>query len=213
LPNIEKIRFSKPPVISSSSINSVITNADKNHLIFTATPTPKASLPTPVHSTSFSNRADIEAFQQKKEPIRIIKSPIESNEIDLTKLVRDTYSNNTYVIYISIIENIDFYFFNHFIRSNQFQFSKISQNWRQQKTTPTPLKRIPKQTRPCDEALLAGANKRFVLLYNMNVSKILYVFDVQKDETKEFQWDEGILVRKNFLYPLNLMGNMVKSLN
>jgi hypothetical protein len=113
LPNIEKIRFSKPPIISSSSINSVITNADKNHLIFTATPTPKTSLPTPVHSASFSNRADIEAFQQKKEPIqskpiRIMQSPIESNEIDLTKLVRDTYSNNTYVIYISITETIDF---------------------------------------------------------------------------------------------------------
>ncbi len=100
-----------------------------------------------------------------------------------------------------------------FVRSNQFEFSKVSQHWRQQqqqKITPTPLKRISKQTRPCDEALLAGANKRFVLLYNMNVSNMLYVFDVQKDETKEFQWDEGILVRKKFLYPLENMG---KSLN
>jgi hypothetical protein len=46
----------------------------------------------------------------------------------------------------------------------------------------------------------------------MNIINILFIFDIQKDETKEFQWDEGILVRKNFLYPLNLMGNMGKAL-
>jgi hypothetical protein len=25
----------------------------------------------------------------------------------------------------------------------------------------------------------------------MNITNILYIFDVQKDDTKEFQWDEG----------------------
>jgi len=27
----------------------------------------------------------------------------------------------------------------------------------------------------------------------MNIINILFIFDIQKDETKEFQWDEGIL--------------------
>jgi hypothetical protein len=98
LPNIEKISF---------PTQSVITNIDKNRLSFAATPTPKTLLPTPVRSTSFSNRADIEAFQQKKEPIpsKTIQ-PIESNEIDLTKFIRETYPNNTYVIrfYLNEIE-------------------------------------------------------------------------------------------------------------
>jgi hypothetical protein len=85
LSNIEKLRF---------SIHSMTTNIEKNRLTFTATPTPKTLLPK---STSFSNRPDIEAFQQKKKPIQPIKSPIESNEIDLTKLIRETYSNTTYV--------------------------------------------------------------------------------------------------------------------
>jgi hypothetical protein len=83
LPNIEKLRL---------STHSMLTNIDKNHLTFAATPTPKTLIPI---STSFSNRADIEAFQKRKEPIR--RSPIESNEIDLTKLIRETYANNTYV--------------------------------------------------------------------------------------------------------------------
>jgi len=85
LPNIEKLRF---------STHSMIINNEKNRLTFAATPTPKTFIPI---TTSFSNRADIEAFQQKKESIQTIKSPIESNEIDLTKLIRETYSNNTYV--------------------------------------------------------------------------------------------------------------------
>ncbi len=85
LSNIEKLRF---------VTHSVITNGEKNRLTFAATPTPKTFLST---STSFSNRPDIEAFQQKKESIQTIKSPIESNEIDLTKLIRDSYANNTYV--------------------------------------------------------------------------------------------------------------------
>jgi hypothetical protein len=90
LPNIEKIRF---------PVQSVITNTDKSRLTFAATPTPKTYLPTPVRSTSFSNRADIEAFQLKKEsiPTKTIQ-PIESNEIDLTQFIRDAYPNNTYVI-------------------------------------------------------------------------------------------------------------------
>jgi hypothetical protein len=74
LSNIEKLRFPKNP------------------LTFAATSTPKTFLS---NSTSFSNRADIEAFQQKKESNQRIPSPIESNEIDLTKLIRDTYANNT----------------------------------------------------------------------------------------------------------------------
>ncbi|CAF1288436.1 unnamed protein product [Adineta steineri] len=176
LPNIEKIRFSKTSVISSSLVNSVMTTTDNNRLIFTATSTPKASAPTPVHSTSFSNRADIEAFQHKKESLESKSTPkqyssIESNEVDITQLVRDTYSNNT---------------------SNQFKFSNISQNLQQQQNkTTVPLKKIPKQTISCDDALLAAANKRFVLLYNMNTPSLLYVFDTEKDDTKEFHWDEG----------------------
>jgi hypothetical protein len=83
LPNIEKLRF---------STHSMIINNEKNRLTFAATPTPKTFIPI---STSFSNRADIEAFQQKKESIQ----PIESNEIDLTKLIRETNANNTYNIF------------------------------------------------------------------------------------------------------------------
>ncbi|CAF2607879.1 unnamed protein product [Rotaria sp. Silwood2] len=98
--NIEKIVFSINSIISSSSAHSNIKHNEKNHLTFAATPTPKTTLSTPMHSTSFSNRADIEAFQQKKnsipsKTIPIATSPIDSNEIDLTKLVRETYLNNT----------------------------------------------------------------------------------------------------------------------
>lgn len=81
VPNIEKLRFFK---------HSVITNNEKTRLTFSPTPTPKIVLPA---HTSFSNRADIEAFQQKKEPIQTI----ESNEIDLTKFIRDEYTKNKYV--------------------------------------------------------------------------------------------------------------------
>jgi hypothetical protein len=59
------------------------------------------------------------------------------------------------------------------------------------------MKKISQRTIPCDDALLIGANKRFALLYNMNITNILFIYDIQKDDTKEFQWDEGILVRKN----------------
>ncbi|UJR27844.1 hypothetical protein I4U23_009109 [Adineta vaga] len=156
-------------------MNSVIANTEKNRLIFSATPTPK----TAVHLTSFSKRADIEAFQQKQESMQLksiekLPTPIESNEIDLTKLIRDTYPNNT---------------------GDQFKFSKVSQNWQrqqqQQNITITPVKEVLIHTVPCDSALLSAANKRFILLYNMNTSNILYVCDTQKDETKEFHWDEG----------------------
>jgi hypothetical protein len=85
-------------------------------------------------------------------------------------------------------------------RSNKFKFPKISQNVQQKpKSSMTPSKKISQRTIPCDDALLIGANKRFVLLYNMNIANMLYIFDMQKDETKEFQWDEGILVRKRHL--------------
>jgi hypothetical protein len=99
LSNIERIRFNAPSIIPSSiSTSNLITNTDKNRLTFAATPTPKTSLSTAVRSTSFSNRADIEAFQQKKETIQPVRPIIESNEIDLTKLIRDSYSNNRYVL-------------------------------------------------------------------------------------------------------------------
>ncbi|CAF2849276.1 unnamed protein product [Rotaria sp. Silwood2] len=178
--NIEKIVFSINSIISSSSAHSNIKHNEKNHLTFAATPTPKTTLSTPMHSTSFSNRADIEAFQQKKnsipsKTIPIATSPIDSNEIDLTKLVRETYLNNT---------------------SDQFKFSKISQNLRQQhqhqqKSSVIPSKKISQRSIPCNDALLVGANKRFVLLYNMNIPNILYIFDIQKNEPKETHWDEG----------------------
>jgi hypothetical protein len=70
---------------------SLISNIEK--LRFTNNSTTKKILP---NSTSFSNRAHIEAFQQKKETSQRILPTIESNEIDLTKLVRDTYANDTY---------------------------------------------------------------------------------------------------------------------
>ena len=88
LPNIEKIRF---PIHSVTA----------NRLTFAATPTPKTFLTTPVRSTSFSNRADIEAFQKKKQSV--LPKPIESNEIDLTKFIRETYSNNSYVIFCYLL--------------------------------------------------------------------------------------------------------------
>ncbi|CAF4770370.1 unnamed protein product [Rotaria sp. Silwood1] len=177
--NIEKICFSINSMISSSSTHSDIKHTDKNHLTFTATPTPKTSLPTPSRSTSFSNRADIAAFQQKKnsipsKTIPIVQSPIDSNEIDLTKLIRETYPNN---------------------KSGQFKFSKISHNLQQQqqqqKSSVILSKKISQGSIPCDDTLLIGANKRFVLLYNMNTPNILYIFDTQENEPKEIHWDEG----------------------
>lgn len=62
----------------------------QNSLRFSSTPIPNTTISS---SISFSNRADIEAFQQKKQVIPII----ESNEIDLTKLIRDTNPNKKYV--------------------------------------------------------------------------------------------------------------------
>jgi hypothetical protein len=89
---------------------------------------------------------------------------------------------------------------NLFLRSDQFKFSKLSQNWKQeQKTKVISPKKPSQRTIPCNDALLVGANKRSVLLYNMNVANILYIYDIQKDETKEFQWDEGTLARDIFL--------------
>jgi hypothetical protein len=82
-----------------------------------------------------------------------------------------------------------------FSRSQPFKFSTISQNWQQQqKIIPTPAKKPLPRIKPCDDALLSAANKRFVLLYNMNTINILYIFDMQKDETKELPWIEGILI-------------------
>ena len=100
LPNIQKLRLPKPPSLSSSSsMHSVISNTERHRLVFSPTPTPRTRLPTPVHSTSFSKRADIETFQHKQEslPLKSTQkpiSPIESNEIDLTKLVRETNPNH-----------------------------------------------------------------------------------------------------------------------
>ncbi|CAF0812885.1 unnamed protein product [Rotaria sordida] len=174
--NIEKIHFPINSIISSLSTHSDIKHSEKNHLTFAATPTPQTSLPTPIRSTTFSNRADIEAFQQKKNSIpsktmQITKSPIDSNEIDLTQLIRETYPNNT---------------------SDQFKFSKISHNWRQQqKSSVIQSEKISQRSIQCNDALLIGANKRFVLLYNMNIQNILYIFDTQKNEPKEIQWEEG----------------------
>ncbi len=34
----------------------------------------------------------------------------------------------------------------------------------------------------------------------MNIINILFIFDIQKDETKEFQWDEGILTITNIFF-------------
>ncbi|CAF3205443.1 unnamed protein product [Rotaria socialis] len=190
LANIEKLRLPMNSITSSSSIHS-----EKNHATFTATPTPNTSLATPVRSTSFSNRADIQAFQQKKNPVSLkILPAIESNEIDLTKLIRETNQNKT---------------------SGDFQFSKMSQHLRQQqqqqqqqqqkKTTMTLSKKLSHQSISCDDALLVGANKRYVLLYNMNISSILYLFDTQTNESKEILWDEGDilsigLVESNIFY-------------
>jgi hypothetical protein len=111
LPNIEKLRFSP---------HSTITNNEKNRLTFAATPTPKTFIPT---STSFSNRADIEAFQHKKESIQ----SIESNEIDLTKLIRETYANNTYRIQIYILSFAKSFYIdlNHL---NFLKYQKIGNN-------------------------------------------------------------------------------------
>lgn len=81
-------------------------------------------------------------------------------------------------------------------RSEQFKFSQLSQNLQQQKQQQpinTDQKKLPRRTMSCDDTLLTGANKRFVLLYNMNIVNILYIYDIQKDETKEFPWDESII--------------------
>ena len=64
------------------------------------------------------------------------------------------------------------------------------------------MKKIAQRTIPCDDALLIGANKRFALLYNMNITNILFIYDIQKDDTKEFQWDEGIFSKKNPFFSL-----------
>lgn len=72
-------------------------HTDKIQLTHNASDT---SLIKSVSSTSFSNRADVDSFQQKKASIPSTStiestiSPFPSNEIDLTKLIRETNSNN-----------------------------------------------------------------------------------------------------------------------
>lgn len=64
LPNIEKLRATLP-------IQPIVTQ-----------------------SKGFSNRADVQAFKQKTNPIPLKQaSPIASNEIDLTQFIRDNQSN------------------------------------------------------------------------------------------------------------------------
>ncbi|CAF1472375.1 unnamed protein product [Adineta ricciae] len=164
LPNIKRIAFLK----HSNSLlqsNPMMQHTDPSRLIFPEAP--KVS----IQSTTFSKRADIEAFQQKQGSIR---TRIESNEIDLTQLIRDTVPITS---------------------KSQFNFAKVSQHFqRQQNFTTAPRKKISKPTVPCNDALLTAANKRFILLYNMNTPKLLYFFDTQKDETKEFPWDEDVIL-------------------
>lgn len=81
-------------------------------------------------------------------------------------------------------------------RSTQFKFSQIAQHSLSTKSIPIPSKIRSERLIPCDDALLSAANKRFVLLFNMNHPEMLHVFDMQTNETKEYQWDEGILIEK-----------------
>ena len=100
LPNVEKLRarIAAPPI----SNHSVVT-ADKARIRFTATPTPGTTLPAPKRSTSFSNRLDISAFSHTKASRQLVNGAIESNEIDLTQLIREAKPNNAYVLDRSLL--------------------------------------------------------------------------------------------------------------
>ena len=93
LSNVEKLRgrIATPPVSDHS------VTVDKARIRFTATPTPRTTLPALTRSTSFSNRADIHAFSHTKASRHLVNGSIESNEIDLTQLIRETQPNNAYV--------------------------------------------------------------------------------------------------------------------
>lgn len=130
---------------------------------------------------SFSNRADINAFQHKTETsLPRIPSPVPSNEIDLTKFIRDTQPNP---------------------KSTQFKFSQLAQHSQPSKSLPLPTRKSSfRQTIPCNDALLSAANKRFVLLFNINHPVLLHVFDMNNNQTKEYQWDEGVVIEIDFFF-------------
>lgn len=149
--------------------------------------------PIVTHSKGFSNRADVEAFKQKTDstPLKL-PSPIASNEIDLTKFIRDNQSNQPYEF-----QSFHFLSIFHSSRSTPFKFSQIAQHSQPSKSVPLPSK---KPSIPCDDALLSAANKRFVLLFNINHPEMLHVYDMQTNQTKEYQWDEGILIEKRHVF-------------
>ena len=154
--------------------------------------------PTVTHSKGFSNRADVEAFKQKTDPTPLkLPSPIASNEIDLTKFIRDNQTNQPYGFQFLRFPSMHIF---HSSRSTPFKFSQIAQHSQSSKSVPVPSKKPSQRMIPCDDALLSAANKRFVLLFNMNHPEMLHVFDMQTNQTKEYQWDEGILIEKRHVF-------------
>ena len=81
LPNIEKLRC-------------VTSLSDPTHPMRLTTPASTVSLSAPGTSIGLNNRAEIDAFHQVNESAAFVRPTIESNEIDLTQLIRDTYSSH-----------------------------------------------------------------------------------------------------------------------
>ena len=98
--NIEKIHTSLQSSVLPSVKHFETEPMKKNPVTCMATSMPKILLTSSVHSTSFSNRAEIEAFQQRKNfmPSKIIQpSSIDSNQMDLKKPIRETHLDDKYV--------------------------------------------------------------------------------------------------------------------
>jgi len=136
---------------------------------------------------SFCNRPDIDAFQRQKhdEIFSSVRRPmIESNEIDLTKLIRETSSSQN--------------------GSNRFRFSNLSNSHYDQSlksTSPTenPSTTIYSTRLSCENALLMASSKHYVLLYNIEISNQLYMFDIQTRQIKEQHWDEGAILSVGYV--------------
>lgn len=125
-----------------------------------------STLKSPKENFSFSNRLPMNTYQSTKS-----NSEYESNEIDLTQYIRDTARQDS--------------------NEKKFNFSNLSKYSRQPKQSPYSTNKYPSSNISCDSALLSAANKRFVLLYNINSVNKLYIFDMENDRTKDFPWNEG----------------------
>lgn len=82
-------------------------------------------------------------------------------------------------------------------RSNRFRFSNLSNSHYDQSLQPTSPREkssitIYSTRLSCENALLMASSKHYVLLYNIEISNHLYMFDIQTRQIKEQFWDEGM---------------------